>query len=84
MTERAIQLLSETVGNVQSPVDTLKVGLPAFFNWESTVGPFDEEERTDDDECDNGPGPWYDPILMSDDEDDEDEDEDEFDDSDDE
>jgi hypothetical protein len=67
-TERAIQLLSETVDSLQSPATTLKVGLPAFFNWERTVGPFDEEECTDDDEYDDGPGPWYGPI--SDDEDD--------------
>ena len=80
VTERAIQLLSETVGNVQSPAETLKVGHPAFFNWASTVGPFDEEERTDDDELDDGPGPWYTPMCDDEDE----EDEDEFDDSDDE
>ena len=70
-TERAIQLLSETVGDIQGPATTLKVGQSAFFNWERSVGPFDEEERTDDDEYDDGPGPWY--HFMAEDEDDEDE-----------
>ena len=77
-TDRAIQLLSEFVGNLQGPTTTLKVGLSAFFNWERSVGLFDEEEeRTDDDKYDDGPGPWY----ASMDKDDEDEEaEDEFDD----
>ena len=75
-TDRAIQLLSEIVGNVQGPATTLKEGLPAFFNWERRVGPFDEEEeRTDDDEYDDGPGPWYAPT----DEEENDEEEDDFD-----
>jgi len=55
--ERAIQLLSEIVGNVQGPTTTPKVEWSAFFKWERRVGPFDEEERTDDDEYDDGPGP---------------------------
>jgi len=59
-TKRAFQLLSETVGNVQVPAKTLKAGRSAFFNWERRVGPFnEEEERTTDDEYDDGPGPWY-------------------------
>ena len=58
-TERAFQLLSETVGNVQVPAKTSQVGLSAHFSWEGRVGPFNEEEdRTDDDEYDDGPGPW--------------------------
>ena len=72
-TDRAIQLLSGVVGNVQWPAATLKVGLPAFFNWERRVGPFDEEERTDDDEYDDGAGPLYAGM------DDDDEDDDDFD-----
>ena len=79
-TERAIELLSETVAIVQGPAETLKVGPSAFSNWEERVDPFDEEERTDDDEYDDGPGPWYDSLG----EDEDDEEEDEFDDIDDE
>jgi hypothetical protein len=82
-TERAIELLSETVGIVQGPAETLDVvGPSAFSSWEERVDPFDEEERTDDDEYDDGPGPWYD--SLDEDEDDEEEEEDEFDDFDDE
>jgi hypothetical protein len=71
--ERSIQSLSETVGNVQVPAKTLKVvGLSPPFNCEERVGPFDEEEEhTDDDEYDDGPGPWY--GRMDEDEEDEDE-----------
>ena len=79
-TERAIQLLSETVGDVQGPAESLTVGRSAFFNWERRLGPSDEEERTDDDEYDDGPGPWYGPEGDFEIE----EDEDEFDDFDDE
>ena len=58
--QRAIELLSETVGNVQRPAETLEVaGLSAFSNWEGRVDPFCEEERTDDEKYDDGPGPWY-------------------------
>jgi len=79
-TESAFQMLSETVGNVQVPEKIPQVELSAVFNWEGRVGPFDEgEERTDDDEYDDGPGPWYGP-MDEDEEDEEDEDEDEFDD----
>ena len=47
-TERAIELLSETVGTVQGPATT------------RLSTPFDEEEeRTDDDEYDDGPGPSF-------------------------
>ena len=80
-TDRAIQLLSEVVGNVQGPTTTLKLGLSAFFNWERSVGLFDEEEeRTDDDKYDDGPGPWY---GSTDEDDDDEEDDDEYDDDDD-
>ena len=79
-TERAIELLSETVGSVQRPSVTLTAeGLSMFSNWERSVGPFDEEERTDDAVYHDGPGSWYGSTV-----DGEDEDEDEFDDSDDE
>ena len=78
-TERAIQLLSETVGNVQGPAETLTVGRSAFSNWERRLGPSDEEEPTDNDEYDDGPRPWYGPEDEF-----EIEDEDEFDDFDDE
>jgi hypothetical protein len=58
--QRAIELLSETVGNVQRPAKTLEVeGLSAFSNWEGRVDPFGEEERIDDEKYDDGPGPWY-------------------------
>ena len=77
-TERAIQLLLEIMSNIQGPATTLKVGELAFFNWERGVGPFDEEERTDDDEYDDDPDPWDGP--MGENEDEEDETEDEFDD----
>lgn len=75
-TKRAIKLLSETVGTVQGPAKTLKGGPSAFFNWERGVGPFgEEEERTDDDKYDDGPGPWYDDSTdEGDNEEDEDED----------
>jgi len=78
-TERAIQLLSEIVGNVQGTVETLTLGPSAFFNWEGGVGIFDEEEEehTDNDEYDDGPGPWYgfgdEDEYESDDDDDDDE-----------
>jgi hypothetical protein len=48
-TERAFQLLSETVDNVQVPAETPQVGQSAFFNWEGRVGPFEEEEERPDD-----------------------------------
>jgi hypothetical protein len=58
-TTRAFQLLSETIGNVQVPAETPQAGPSAFFNWVGRVDPFDEEEeRTDDGEDDDGPGPW--------------------------
>ena len=59
-TEHAIKLLSETVGNVQGPTETLKVGHSAFFGWGGRASPFDEEEEhADDDGYDDGPGSWY-------------------------
>ena len=62
--EHAMQLLSESVGNVQRPAKTLKEGHPSFFDLEGRVSPFDErEEGTDDDEDDDdssGPGYGYD------------------------
>jgi len=62
-TERAIELLSETVGNVQGPAETLKVGHPAFFGWGGSVSPFDEEEELpDSDGYDECPGSWYDSM----------------------
>ena len=69
--KRAIQLLSETVGNVQRPARTLKAGLAPCYDLERTV---DEEERTDDNEYDDGPGPWDGPRRFDEDEDDDDED----------
>jgi hypothetical protein len=82
--ECAIQLLSETVGNVQRPAKTLKKGHPSFFDLEGRVSPFDEgEEGTDDDEDDDDSScPWF--GYDSTDEGSEDEDEDEFDDDEDE
>jgi hypothetical protein len=82
--ERAMQLLSETVGNVQRPAKTVKKGHPSFFDLEGRVGPFDEgEEGTNDDEDDDdNSGPWY--GYGSTDEGSEEEDEDEFDDDEDE
>ena len=75
--ERAMQLLSETVGNLQRPAKTLKKGHPSFFDLEGRVSPIDEgEEGTDDDEDDDdSSGPWYGYDST-----DEEEDEDEFDD----
>jgi hypothetical protein len=79
-TERAIELLSETVGSVQRPPVNLKTEeLSMFTNWEGNFGPFDEEERTEDVEFYDGPVSWYGSMAE-----DEDEDEDEFDDSEDE
>ena len=59
--ERAMQLLSETVDNLQRPAKTLKKGHPSFFDLEGRVSPIDEgEEGTDDDEDDDdSSGPWY-------------------------
>jgi hypothetical protein len=49
--ERAVQFLAEIVGNVQGPARPLKVGNPAFFDWEGGVGsPGEEDGSTDDDE----------------------------------
>jgi len=63
-TERAIELLSETVGNVQGPAETLKVGHSAFFGWGGRVSPFDEEEELpDDDGYNDGTGSWYDSMY---------------------
>ena len=77
-TERAIGLLSKIVGNVQRPAKTLEmIGLSEFSDWEESVSSFDEEEHTDVDEYDDGPGFWH--GLMAEGED-EDEDEDESDD----
>jgi hypothetical protein len=79
-TERAIELLSETVGSVQRPPVTLKTEeLSIFTNWEGNFGPSDEEERTEDVAYYDGPMSWY--VSMAEDEDEE---EDGFDDSDDE
>ena len=39
--ERAMQLLSVSVGNVQRPAKTLKKGHTSFFDLEGRVGPFD-------------------------------------------
>jgi hypothetical protein len=87
-TERAIELLSETVGSVQRPPVTLKTEeLSMFTNWEGNFGPFDEEERTEDVEYYDGPVSWYGSMAEDEDEgedEDEDEDEDEFDNSEDE
>jgi len=78
-TERAIQLLSEVVSNVQGPAETLMAGRSAFFNWERSVGMFDEEEeRTDDDKHDDGPGPWYGSTFSDEDEDEDDDDDDDY------
>ena len=58
--QHAIDLLSETVGSVQRPEETLEVaGLSAYSNWEGKVDPFSEEERTDDEKYDDDLGPWY-------------------------
>ncbi len=57
--EHAIQLLAETVGNVQGPIQMLKTGHPAFFNREGEISSSREEEGTDDDEYDR-PGDWDD------------------------
>jgi len=77
-TEQAIQLLSEVVGYVLGPATTVAVGVSAYFDLERRAGPFDEEEeRTDDDEYDDGPGPWYasaDEDVHDEDDDDEDDD----------
>ena len=77
--EHAMQLLSETVGNVQRSAKTLKKGHPSFFDLEGRVSPFDErEEGTDDDEDDDdSSGPWYGYSTDSPDDNEFDEDEDE-------
>ena len=69
--KRAIQLLSETVGNVQRPPRTLKTTLAPCYDLERTVY---EDERTDDDEYDDGPGFWDGPIRFDDNDDDDDDD----------
>ena len=74
--KRAIQLLSETVGNVQRPPRTLKATLAPCYDLERTV---DEDERTDDDEYDDGPGFWDGPIRFEDNDDDDDDDDDDSD-----
>ena len=84
--ERAMQLLSETVDNLQRPVKTLKKGHPSFLDLEGRVSPVDEgEEGTDDDEDDDdrsGPCYEYDSTDEGSEEEDEDEDDDDEDDED--
>jgi hypothetical protein len=81
--DRAIQLLAETVGDVQGPAKTLDVGPgSAFSNWKGGVEFFDEDEKLyEDDEFDIGGARWYgddsDESEDYEDEDDDDEDEDE-------
>jgi hypothetical protein len=59
--ERALQLLSETVGNVKRPAKTLKEGHPSFIDWEERVSPSDEgEDGSDDYDWDGSLDPWYD------------------------
>ena len=59
--EHALQLLSEIVGNVQRPAETLKEGHPSFIRWEGSVSSFDEgEDGSDDYDWAGGPDPWYD------------------------
>jgi hypothetical protein len=77
-TERAIGLLSKTVGNVQRPAKTLQViGLSEFSDWEESVSSFDEEEHTDVDEYDDGPGFWHGSMAEGEDEDESDDSDDE-------
>jgi F-box-like len=58
--KRAIEMLAETVSDVQGPPETLETGDPPFFNWKGGADFFDEEEkRTDDEEYDNGSALWY-------------------------
>jgi hypothetical protein len=71
-TDRAIELLSKTVVNMQGPPNTLRRRHPAFFDWEGGFRPFDDgEEPHNYYNCDDAP--WHDST-------DEDDDEDEFDD----
>jgi hypothetical protein len=64
--EHAIQLLAETVGNVQGPIQMLKTGHPAFFKREGEIS--SSEEGTDDDEY-YGPNYWDDVGASDGDED---------------
>ena len=58
--EHAIQILAETVSDVQGPAETLETGDPPFFNWKGGADFFDEEEkRADDEEYDDGSALWY-------------------------
>jgi hypothetical protein len=76
--ERAVEVLSETVGNMEGPPSNNLVRYPITFNWEGGgVIPFDDEEREITRLYKYNEPPWH----GSTDEGDEDED-DEFDDSD--
>jgi hypothetical protein len=73
--ERAIQLLTEIVRDVQGPEKTLETGDTSFFNWKGGVDFFDEEEiLVEDDDYEFGPDSLY---GGTDDGEDEDEDMDE-------
>ena len=84
--ERAIQLLAETVDDVQGAAKMPGTGDLAFFDWKGGVDSFDEEEKdADQDQYDD---PWdcntddsedEDEENGDDDDDDEDEDEDDCD-----
>jgi F-box-like len=72
----AIKLLTDFVGEVQGPAQTLRRRHRAFFNWKGGVEFFDEKEkRTEDDEYDGQPRHWY-GDASSDEDEEEDEDED--------
>jgi len=55
--ERAIQLLTEIVRDVQGPARPVQIGAAtSFFNWKGGVEFFDEEEkRVEGDEDEVGP-----------------------------
>jgi len=61
--ERAIQLLAEIVDNVQGPVEVLKRGDPAFFNWKGGVGFFDKDDNEDG--YPEGYDSWYGSIKWN-------------------
>ena len=62
--EYAIQMLAETVSEVQCPTEKSVAGDPPFFNWKAGADFFDEKEkRAYDEEYDDG---WYveDELLL--------------------
>jgi hypothetical protein len=74
----AIKLLTDFVGEVQGPAQTLQRGHRAFFNWKGGVEFFDEEEkRTEDDEYDGQTRHWYGDASSDEDEEEDDDGDDE-------